>query len=163
MTDLRPVQQFLGIQIEWNRQKRTLRIHQQPYIESILKRFQMDNCNGVSTPMEPNLQLVASDDDATPTKKLDYQRAIGSIMYAMLGTRPDLAFTVSTLSKYCINPGPQHAQVVQRVLRYLKKTLDYGITFGGTLNPAVDEAIRQEKLLAKGLTGTTAFGFTDSD
>jgi hypothetical protein len=165
MTDLGPVQQFLGIQIERNRQKRTLRIHQRPYIESILKRFQMDNCNGVSTPMEPNLQLVALDDDynATPTERLDYQRAIGSIMYAMLGTRPDLAFTVSTLSKYCINPGPQHAQAVQRVFRYLKKTLDYGITFSGTLNPAIDEAIRQEKPLGKGLTGTTAFGFTDSD
>ena len=104
----------------------------------------MDNCNGVSTPIEPNLQLVAFDDDynATPTERLDYQRAIRSIMYAILGTRPDLAFTVSTLSKYCINPGPQHAQAVQCVFRYLKKTLDYGITFGGTLNPAVDEAIR---------------------
>ena len=116
MTDLGPVQQFLGIQIERNRQKRTLRIHQRPYIESILKRFQMDNCNSVSTPMEANLQLIASHDyNATSTERLDYQRAIGSIMYAMLGTRPDLAFTVSTLSKYCINPGPQHAQAVQRV------------------------------------------------
>ena len=102
----------------------------------------MDNYNGVSTPMEPNLQLVASDYNATSTEKLDYQRAIGSIMYTMLGTRLDLAFTVSTLSKYCINPGPQYAQVVQCVFRYLKKTLDYGITFGGTLNPAVDEVTR---------------------
>jgi hypothetical protein len=74
----------------------------------------MDNCNGVSTPIEPNLQLVALDDNynATPTERLDYQRAIESIMYAMLGTRLDLAFTVSTLSKYCINLGPQHAQAV---------------------------------------------------
>jgi hypothetical protein len=102
----------------------------------------MDNYNGVSTPIEPNLQLIALDDNATSTKKLDYQRAIGSIMYAMLGTRLDLAFTVSTLSKYCINLGPQHAQAVQCVFRYLKKTLDYGITFSGTLNLAVDEAIR---------------------
>ena len=84
-------------------------------------------------------------------------------MYAMLGTRLDLAFTVSTLSKYCINPSPRHAQAVQCVFRYLKKTLDYRITFGGTLNPVVDEATRQEKLLAKGLTGTTVFGFTNSD
>jgi ribosome maturation factor RimP len=74
MTDLGLVQQFLGIQIERNRQKRTLRIHQRPYIESILKRFQIDNCNSVSTPIEPNLQLVALDNDynATPTKRLDY-------------------------------------------------------------------------------------------
>jgi hypothetical protein len=103
----------------------------------------MDNYNGVSTPIEPNLQLVALDDDynATSTKRLDYQRAIRSIMYAMLGTRLDLAFTVSTLSKYCINLSPQYAQAIQRVFRYLKKTLDYGITFGGALNPAIKEAI----------------------
>ena len=81
----------------------------------------------------------------------------------MLGTRPNLAFTVSTLSKYCINPGPRHAQAVQRVFRYLKKTLDYGITFSGTLNLAVNEAIRQEKPLGKGLTRTTTFGFTNSN
>jgi hypothetical protein len=81
----------------------------------------------------------------------------------MLGTRLDLAFTISTLSKYCINPGPQHALAVQRVFRYLKKTLNYRVTFGGTLNPAIDKAIRQEKPLGKGLAGTTAFGFTDSD
>jgi hypothetical protein len=81
-------------------------------------------------------------------------------MYAMLGTRPDLAYAVSILSQFCINPGPQHAQAVQRVLRYLKKTLDYGITYGGPQNPAIQDAL---PWLAKGLTGTTAFGFTDSD
>jgi hypothetical protein len=162
MSDLGPVQQFLGIQIERDRQKRTLRIHQKPYIEAILKRFQMDNCNGVATPMETNLQLDPATDDASPIERIDYQRAIGSIMYAMLGTRPDLAFAVSSLSQYCINPGPQHAQAVQRVLRYLKRTLDYGITYGGPQNPAIQDVLRQEGL-SKDLTGITAFGFTDSD
>ena len=58
--------------------------------------------------MEPNLQLVALDNDfnATPTKRLDYQCTIRSIMYAILGIQLDLAFTVSTLSKYYINLGP---------------------------------------------------------
>ena len=169
MLDLRPVHQFLGIQIERDRQKCTLRIHQKPYIEAILKRFQMDNCNGVSTPMEANLQLDPASDTykASLANQIDYQRAIGSIMYAMLGTRPDLAFAVSTLSQHCINPNSQHAQAVQRVLRYLKKTLDYGITYGGIPNPAIKEAINQDKalhkLLKKDLTGITAFGFTDSD
>ena len=101
----------------------------------------MDNCNGVSTPMETNLQLDPADADASPDERLDYQRAIGSIMYAMLGTRPDLAYAVSILSQFCINLGPQHAQAVQRVLRYLKKTLDYGITYGGPRNPAIQEAL----------------------
>ena len=66
MTDLGPAHQFLGIQIERNCQACTIRIHQKPYTESVLKRFGMEACNGVSTPMDPNVQLVASDFDASP-------------------------------------------------------------------------------------------------
>lgn len=87
-------------------------------------------------------------------------------MYAMLGTRADLAYAVSTLSKYCINPGLEHSRAVQRVFRYLRKIIGYSTTFGGTQNPAVREAIRHDALgkdLGKGLTGITTFGFTDSD
>src|SRR5436305_6670002 len=164
MTDLGPAHQFLGIQIERNRQARTIRIHQKPYAESVLKRFGMEACNGVSTPMDPNVQLVASDFDASLQDRLDYQQAVGSIMYAMLGTRPDLAHSISTLSKFCANPSPEHAAAVKRVFRYWNKTLDVGITYGGSQNIAVQEALFKNtgtKDLAKGLTGL--FGFTDSD
>ncbi len=113
MTDLGPARQFLGIQIERNCQARTIQIHQKPYAESVLKRFGMEACNGVSTPMDPNVQLVASDFDASPQDRLDYQQAVGSIMYAMLGTRPDLAHSISTLSKFCANPSPDHAAAVK--------------------------------------------------
>jgi hypothetical protein len=77
-------------------------------------------------------------------------------MYAMLGTRPDLAFTVSTLSKYCSNPTPEHALAAQRTLRYLRKTINAGITYGGQENPAIQEAIGGP--ITIGITG-----FTDSD
>ena len=84
----------------------------------------MENCNGVSTPIETNLQLDLAPNiyKALLADRIEYQRAIGSIMYAMLGTRLDLAFAVSTLSQHCINLSPQHAQTVRRVLRYLKRT-----------------------------------------
>ena len=113
MTDLGLARQFLGIQIERNCQACTIRIHQKPYAESVLKRFGMEACNGVSTPMDPNVQLVASDFDASPQDRLDYQQAVGSIMYVMLGTRPDLAHSISTLSKFCTNPSPDHAAAVK--------------------------------------------------
>jgi hypothetical protein len=158
MTDIGPIQQFLGIQVVRDRQARTIHINQAPYIESVLKRFQMDNCNGVSTPMEPNIQLEAALPSYTASRDhlLEYQQAIGSIMYAMLGTRPDLAFTVSTLSKYCSNPTPEHALAVRRTLRYLRKTINVGITYGGQENLAIQEAI--DGLITTGITG-----FTDSD
>ena len=74
----------------------------------------------------------------------------------MLRTRPNLAFTVSTLSKYCFNPTPKHAIAVQRTLRYLRKTINVGITYKGQENQAVQEA-------ASGLITTGITGFTDSD
>jgi hypothetical protein len=158
MSDLGPVQQFLGIQVMRNRQARTIHIHQTPYIESVLRRFQMDSCNGVSTPMDPSIQLEAALPNyiASRDHLLEYQQAIGSIMYAMLGTRPDLPFTVSTLSKFCSNPTPKHSAAAQRTLRYLQKTINVGITYGGQENPAVDEALGKSNL-----TGIT--GFSDSD
>lgn len=158
--DLGPVQQFLGIQVVRDRHTRSIHINQAPYIKTILKRFQMDNCNGVSTPMDPNLQLEAALPSyiASRDHLLEYQQAVGSIMYAMLGTRPDLAFTVSTLSKYCSNPGPTHAIAVLRVLRYLQKTATIGITYKGQENPAVTDATAGYTSMTTGITG-----FTDSD
>lgn len=50
----------------------------------------------------------------------------------MLGTRPDLVFTVLVLSSFCSNLGPRRATIVQRVFRYLRKTKDTGITYSGT-------------------------------
>ena len=93
MSDLGPVQQFLAIQVVRDRKARTIHLHQTPYIRSVLKRFQMENCNGVATPMDPNIQLSTAPPDYTASEsdQLEYQQAIGSIMFAMLGTRPEQA------------------------------------------------------------------------
>ena len=83
--------------------------------------------------MDPNAVLEMAPLDYTASKDdlLHYQQVNGSIMYAMLGTRPDLALKISTLSKYCWNPTPKHAQAAQRALQYLQKTLYTGITYRG--------------------------------
>jgi hypothetical protein len=77
-------------------------------------------------------------------------------MYVMLGTWPDLAFTVSTLLKYCSNPAPEHAIAVQQTLRYLRKTATIGITYGGQENLAILEAVGSPII-------TRITGFTNSD
>jgi hypothetical protein len=160
MSDLGPVQQFLGLQVVRDRQARAIHINQAPYIEALLKRFQMDGCIGISTPMDPNCQLEAALPGYTAPKDhlLEYQQVVGSIMYAMLGTRPDLAFTISTLSKYCSNPTPEHAIAAKRTLRYLRKTINVGITFKGQENPEIAKAVA-----GTGPTTTGITGFTDSD
>ncbi|GJS35841.1 zinc finger, CCHC-type containing protein [Tanacetum coccineum] len=63
--------------------------------------------------------------------QLEYSRVIGCLMYAMTCTRPDIAFVVSKLSRYTSNPGTQHWQAIQRVLKYLKKTMDCSLTYTG--------------------------------
>ncbi|GKE17441.1 zinc finger, CCHC-type containing protein, partial [Tanacetum coccineum] len=63
--------------------------------------------------------------------QLEYSRAIGCLIYVMTCTRPDIAFVVGKLSRYTSNPGTQHWQAIQRVLKYLKKTIDYRLTYIG--------------------------------
>jgi hypothetical protein len=63
-------------------------------------------------------------------RDIPYREAVGSLMYASLGTRPDISFAVTTLSKYSSNPGEAHWNAVKRVFRYLLGTRDYRLTFG---------------------------------
>lgn len=64
--------------------------------------------------------------------KVPYQQAIGAIMYAMLGTRPDIAYAVTALSQFSHNPGHVHWTGVKRLLRYLRGTIDYKLTYSGS-------------------------------
>jgi hypothetical protein len=79
--------------------------------------------------MEPNLPAL-SKDNVDKGLCSQYQSAIGSLMYAMMQTRPDLAFPVSWLSQYCSNPKEEHWKAVKRVLRYLRGTATTGILYG---------------------------------
>ncbi|XP_059638633.1 secreted RxLR effector protein 161-like [Cornus florida] len=62
--------------------------------------------------------------------QLEYSRIIGSLMYVMYCTRPDIAFAVGTLSKYTSNPGKEHWNALLRILKHLKGTMDYGLHYG---------------------------------
>jgi hypothetical protein len=68
---------------------------------------------------------------AEAMENVPYQRGIGSLMYAATSMCPDIAFVVSILSQFMRNPGPAHWEATKRVMRYLKGTLDYGITLSG--------------------------------
>jgi hypothetical protein len=86
--------------------------------------------------MEPNAHLTSSQSPATPHEYADmrdvpYREAVGSIMYAAIGTCPDVAFAVATLSRFLEKPGRAHWEAVKRVTRYLKGTRDLRLTFGG--------------------------------
>ncbi|GKF06622.1 zinc finger, CCHC-type containing protein, partial [Tanacetum coccineum] len=89
----------------------------------------------VSTPMDTNEKLMPNNGQVV--SQLEYSRMIGCLMYALTCTRPDIAFAAGKLNRYTSNPGTQHWQAIQRVLKYIKKTMDYKLTY--TSYPSVLE------------------------
>jgi hypothetical protein len=137
MSDLGPCSYYLGIQVIRDRATRTIRLSQKAYIEKILREFDMWECKPVTTPIDTHVKLTESDEDTPVDQKRThfYARLVGSLMYAMLGTRPDIAYAVSLLSRYMANPGPAHITAAKRVLRYLRGTTDLSLTYEGTIKP----------------------------
>ena len=99
MVDLGDLRLFLGMHITRDRVKRTLFLYQERYITKILERCKMEDCNGCHTPMDTKLVLAKPSPDKIIGIQ-EYQSLIGSIMYAMLGTRPDLAYASGKMLSY---------------------------------------------------------------
>lgn len=95
----------------------------------MLEAYGFKDCNPVTTPMEPGIVLQKSDAEVDIKLQQEYQRAVGSLMYAMVQTRPDIAYAVSTLAQYSSNPNQTHWTAVKRIFRYLKGTLNLGIEY----------------------------------
>lgn len=136
MTDLGPCKYYLGMEVTRDRPNRTLKLSQQGYIEKVLREFQMWNCSLKNdTPIDTHNKLRKAEPDFEPTRGEIkwFQKAVGSLMYAMLGTRPDIAFAVSAVSRYAARPTQQHRSAVQRIFRYLRKTINYVLVFRGEL------------------------------
>ena len=129
MKDLGAARIFIGLEIARNREKRQIHLHQQRYIESILKLVKMQQANGLSTPLDANVKLHA--DKGSQAAISTYQSQVGKLMYAMLGTRPDLAYAISTLARFNACPTVTHATAVKRTLRYLSSTRFHGLLYKG--------------------------------
>jgi hypothetical protein len=82
--DLGELHFFLGVEVEWNRDERLLRINQIKYLKEILKRFRMEDCKPIGVPLDPKVKLQNNTDGNDELKGFSYQQAVGSLMYAML-------------------------------------------------------------------------------
>ena len=129
LSRLGPVKQIVGLEVTRDTAAGTLTIRQAQYIDRILARFGMTNANPVDTPMDANKRLRAHDGPEDPELRSLYQAIVGSLMYAALGSRPDIALAVQQLSQYASNPGPDHLTAAKRVLRYLKGTRTLGLAY----------------------------------
>jgi hypothetical protein len=122
---------YLGIEITRERSSRSIILSQRNYIDTLLRRFKLENASTVSTPMVPGQTLLKRDGPSDKVASGLYAIAIGSLLYAAMCTRPDIAFAIQSLSQFTSNPGPEHWTAVKRVLRYLKGTRDYALTYTG--------------------------------
>ena len=125
MSDLGKMRYFLGIEVLQTSQG----IHNSltKYAVEVLRRFEMEDCNGVRNPMVAGSK-VDMDENGERIDETFYKQIIGSLMY-ITTTRPDLQFAVSLLSRYMSRPTKLHLHAVKRVLRYLRDTEDYGIWY----------------------------------
>jgi hypothetical protein len=141
MSDLGEARQFLGLEI--NRDKNGISLSQETYIDTMIKRFSMEDSRNVSNPLDPNVRLENEECEDNPADHMLYLSLVGSLRNAALGSRPDISFAISSLTRYNSAPVATHLTAAKHVLRNLKSTLAFRLHF-----PAC----------SKGLEG-----FTDSD
>ncbi|KAG2852515.1 Retrovirus-related Pol polyprotein from transposon TNT 1-94 [Phytophthora cactorum] len=100
---------------------------QRRYVDDILKRFGMDECKAVVSPVDMSTRLVSS--DAATKVNAPFREAVGALMHLMTATRPDIAYAVGYVSRFMENPQEEHWVAVKRIFRYLQGTKTHGICF----------------------------------
>ncbi|KAK8653874.1 hypothetical protein V6N13_127857 [Hibiscus sabdariffa] len=146
MKDLGETAYILGVKIYRDRSRRLLGLSQSTYTDKVLKRFSMEESKRGFFPMRHGISLSKEMCPSMPQERerlsqIPYASAIGSIMYAMICTRPDLLYALSMTSRYQANPGEGHWTAVKNILKYLRRTKDVFLVYGG-----------EEELRIKGYT-----------
>jgi hypothetical protein len=136
LTDTGPASWLLGIKITRDFANRTLSLSQHAYIDAIITKYNFNDLKPLATPIDPSVPLSKSQspsklEDVAKMKSVPYREAVGSLMYAAMGTRPDIAFATSTVAQFCENPGWVHWEAVKRIFRYLLGTKSLELVYGG--------------------------------
>jgi len=136
MKDLGEASYVLGIKIIRDRKKKLLALSQASYIDKVLSRYSMQNSKKGNLPSRHGIHLSKEQCPKTPQQEEDMRRypyasAVGSLMYAMLCTRPDICYAVGVVSRYQSNPGLDHWVAVKCILKYLRRTRNYMLVYSG--------------------------------
>ena len=151
MTDMGEIGQCLGLKITRDRPARKLFISQENYVRKVVEMFRMQDSIPTGTPLNHSIVLLKSNAPCSDENlKKRYQKLVGCVMYAMLGTRIDISYAVSLLSRFMSNPTEEHWTAGKNLLRYLNETKGLTLTLGGN----VQEQSKQGIILS---------GYCDSD
>ena len=151
------VKSFIGLEILRDRAHKILYLHQKSYINRLLRTFGMRNCCLKHCPMTSEMydQLNCINANAKVTSGFPYRELLGSLMFLMSSTRPDIAFCVSFLSRFMQNYTQLHCDAAKDVLRYLKYTQCYALSFSEekSLEGYTDASWAGDELTRKSLSG----------
>ncbi|KAM2777882.1 hypothetical protein PS2_010172 [Malus domestica] len=125
MKDLNEVDTILGIKVK--KHSGGYSLCQSHYIKKLLLKFKHLQIKEANTPYDHSETLL--NDSGRSVAQLEYASVIGSLMYAMHCTRPDIAFAVSKLSRYTSHPGTAHWKAINRIFGYLKRTINLSLTY----------------------------------
>jgi len=142
MKDLGKTRFFLGLQIEYT--KNGILVHQSNYTERVLKRFNMENANPLSTSMmgrtlnvEKDPFRPKEDNERDLGYEVPYLSDIGALMYLANYTRPDIAFTVNILARSSLCPIKRHWKEIKHIFRYIRGTYDLGLFYSNNTKPVL--------------------------
>uniref|UniRef100_A0AAV1VJV4 Polyprotein n=1 Tax=Peronospora matthiolae TaxID=2874970 RepID=A0AAV1VJV4_9STRA len=100
---------------------------QRRYVDDVLKRFGMDECKAVASPVDVSSRLVPS--NSASKVDVPFREAVGALMHLTTATRPDIAYAVSFVSRFMEKPQEEHWVAVKRIFRYLQGTKMHGICY----------------------------------
>ncbi|KAL0427614.1 UNVERIFIED_CONTAM: Retrovirus-related Pol polyprotein from transposon TNT 1-94 [Sesamum latifolium] len=136
MKDLGNAKEILGMTIDKDRKTSTIFLNQKSYVKTVVEKFSMSKAKPTSVPLAAHLQLCKNQSPNSETEKeriknIPYSNVIGSVMYLMVSTRPDIAYAVRCLNRFMsnTNTGLPHWEALKSLLRYLNGTMNIGIKF----------------------------------
>ena len=134
MKDLGKLSWFLGIKFTFEND--CISMDQSGYLRKVLDRFKMTDCNIKNIPCDLNTEKFSCTDHSNELSDSTlYCSIVGSLIYAMTNTRPDLAYVVTYLSQHMSKPFVAHFNIAKFVLKYIKGSIDYKLKFSKSDQP----------------------------
>ena len=127
--DMGELEYFLGVAVNQNKKSGAVWIGQPVYTRKAIEKFNMSEAKPVATPVDSSVKLTKAEEDSETIDQGLYQSAVGCLLYLSTWKRPDIAFAVSNVAKFCSNPSKEHWTAVKWILRYLVGTVDYGLCY----------------------------------
>ena len=127
--DLGELHYFLGVQVIQDHKKGTIWIGQPTFTESVLQKCGMNEAKPIKTPVNVNSKLLNTSEESELVDQSLYQSAVRSLLYLATRTRPNIAFAVNNVARFCSKPTKQHWMVMKQIFRYLRGTTCFGLPY----------------------------------